>query len=309
MLAGPQDFASAAMMRLVGLGLRQQRLAVPVSVPHGAFVPRVQKSDVLAGIMAAHGPRAILRIADAARSMSPEPVVLALSRARGLPDLMDRWHRLERFSHGRHTVAVDPGGGNALRLTHRARDDGPAPSVAESLLVFGVLAVLAEMTARVQVTLTTDAGEVWREGGLWLNPVAPMPGASVILTCAPADKAAPARRPPSAPASWQMDPLARMRRLVTSDPVRRWTLADVAAEAGTSPRTLQRRLGENAATFSRLVSEARVQVAASHLCQAKDRALAEIGFIAGFADHAHFTRIFGQFVGTTPSSFRADFSR
>lgn len=130
-----QDFASAAMMRLVVLGLKQQGISVPVSVPTGAHVPRAQKSDVLAGVMAVHGPRAILRIADGARAMAPEPVVQALSRARDIPDLMDRWHRLERFSHGRHTVDVSYLGPAGMRLTHRAQDDGPAPSVAESLLV------------------------------------------------------------------------------------------------------------------------------------------------------------------------------
>ena len=37
--------------------------------------------------------------------------------------------------------------------------------------------------------------------------------------------------------------------------------------------------------------------------------LAEIGFIAGFADQAHFARTFSRAVGTTPSGYRADFGQ
>ena len=62
-------------------------------------------------------------------------------------------------------------------------------------------------------------------------------------------------------------------------------------------------------SFSRLVTEARVEVAAMHLCRANGPGLAEIGFIAGFADQAHFARTFSRAVGTTPSSYRADFGQ
>lgn len=300
-----QDFASATMMRLVVLGLKRQGISMPVSMPNGAHVPRAQKHELLTSVMEAQGPRAILNIADAAYAMSPEPVVQALTRARDIDDLMDRWHRLERFSHGRHTVASERLGLADIRLTHRSRDrNGAAPSVAESLLVLGLLAILAEMTGSTEVTMTTETGDVWRQGGAWRDPVVPVRGRSVILT-APA-----AAQPTNASAATHAsDPVAELRERLVSDPLRRWTLANLAAEAGTSPRTLQRRLRERSASFSRLVSEARVQVAATHLCKAKGPALAEIGFIAGFADQAHFARAFNRAVGTTPSSYRADFGR
>jgi AraC-like DNA-binding protein len=91
--------------------------------------------------------------------------------------------------------------------------------------------------------------------------------------------------------------------------MRRWTLANLAAETSSSPRTLQRRLTERSTSFSRLVTDARIEVAATHLCKANGPALAEIAFIAGFADQAHFARTFSRTVGTTPSSYRADFGR
>lgn len=300
-----QDFASAAMMRLVALGLARQGIAVPMSPPQGAHVPRPQKSDVLAGVMAVHGPKAILSIADAARSMAPEPVVQALTQAKDMGDLWDRWHRLERFSHGRHTVVTEGLDDTSFRLSHRARQAGPAPSVADSLLVLGLLTILAEMTGSVDITLTNaDTGAVWRSHGVWRDPVVPERIGSVILTAGSATPAAHAERE-----GIETDPMAVLRKRLARDPLRRWTVAELAAAAGTSPRTLQRRLTEHSTSFSRLVTEARVQVAATHLCQKNGPALAEIGFLAGFADQAHFARSFSRAVGTTPSSYRADFGR
>jgi hypothetical protein len=121
------DFASAAMMRLVAAGLSRQGISVPVATSATAHVPlagqaRCAECDVLAR----HGPLAILSIADAAPSMAPEPVVQALTHAKDMPDLMDRWHRLERFSHGRHRVASEQLGADSFRLTHQARDEWPA---------------------------------------------------------------------------------------------------------------------------------------------------------------------------------------
>jgi AraC-like DNA-binding protein len=300
-----QDFASAAMMRLVALGLARQGIAAPMSPPKGAHVPRPQKSDVLAGVLAVHGPKAILSIADAARSMAPEPVVQALTQAKDMGDLWDRWHRLERFSHGRHTVVTERLDDTNFRLSHRARQAGPAPSVADSLLVLGLLTILAEMTGSIDITLTTaETGAVWRSHGVWRDPVVPERIGSVILTAGSATRPAPAER-----GDIETDPIAGLRKSLARDPLRRWTVAELAAATGTSPRTLQRRLTEHSTSFSRLVTEARVQVAATHLCQKKGPALAEIGFLAGFADQAHFARSFSRAVGTTPSSYRADFGR
>jgi transcriptional regulator GlxA family with amidase domain len=169
--------------------------------------------------------------------------------------------------------------------------------------VLGVLTILAEMIGSADVTLASDAGEVWRAGGVWHVPAPPHAMGSVIL-------AAPARRMPRhGPGAVVEDPIDGLRRRLAADPVRRWTLADLAAEAATSPRTLQRRLARESVTFSRLVSEARLQVAAAHLCDAGGPGLAEIGFLAGFSDQAHFARIFHRNVGTTPSSYRAEFGR
>lgn len=298
------DFASAAMMRLVAAGLSRQGISIPVPTSATAHVSRMAKRDVLGDVLAHHGPLAILSIADAARSMAPEPVVQALTCAKDMPDLMDRWHRLERFSHGRHTIAVEQLGPDSFRLNHRARDARPPPSFVESLLVLGLLTILAEMTGSTDVTLKTAAGEVWRRHGKWHIPGPSSSIASVVLTTATVRGTAELHD-----ANLVSDPVSGLRNRLVADPVRRWTVANLASKCGTSARTLQRRLTERSLSFSRLVTDARVEVAASHLCKANGPALAEIAFIAGFADQAHFARTFSRAVGRTPSGYRADFGQ
>ena len=221
------DFASAAMMRLVAAGLSRQGISVPVPTSATAHVPLASKRDVLSEVLARHGPLAILSIADAAPSMAPEPVVQALTHAKDMPDLMDRWHRLERFSHGRHRVAVEHLGADSLRLTHQARDSGPPPSLAESLLVLGLLAVLSEMVGSAAVTLTDATGAVWRSHGKWHCPDLKQGVGSVILTAMGKAKAAAEMATGPDP-----DPVSSLRKRLVADPVRRWTVAGLAAETG-----------------------------------------------------------------------------
>lgn len=298
------DFASAAMMRLVAAGLSRQGISIPVPTTPTAHVSLGDKRDVLGAVLAKHGPLAILKINDAAPLMAPEPVVQALTRATDMPDLFDRWHRLERFGHGRHRVDAEQLGQDSFRLTHRARVHGPQPGPAESLLVLGLLTVLAEMTGSADVTLNTAAGAVWRSEGKWHAPGTTQGIGSVVLTSVPTSRTVEVHD-----CRQKSDLIARLRGHLVADPVRRWTLATLAAKTGTSQRTLQRRLSERSASFSRLVTDARIEVAATHLCKAKGPGLAEIAFIAGFSDQAHFARSFSRSVGTTPSSYRADFGR
>jgi AraC-like DNA-binding protein len=306
-MTGPvdgSDFASAAMMRLVAAGLSRQGIPIPLPASTNAHVPLTAKRDVLGGVLARHGPLAVLSIADAARSMPPEPVVQALARSRDMADLMDRWHRLERFSHGRHKVQTEVIGANSFRLTHHARDDGPPPTLAESLLVIALLTVLAEMIGSTDVMLADTTGAVWRRHGKWQIPdmTRGIGSANLIATSKP-------RAAGITVEGLERDPVSNLRLRLVADPVRRWTVASLAAETGASARTLQRRLTERSVSFSRLVAEARVEVAASHLCKSDGPTLAEIAFIAGFADQAHFTRTFSRVVGTAPGGYRSDFGQ
>jgi AraC-like DNA-binding protein len=290
------------MMRLVAAGLARLDIGVHQPSPSGAHVPRSQKRAVLETILETHGAKAVLSIADAARHMPPEPVVQALLLARDAGDLLARWSRLERFSHGRHEIETQNLERDVFRLTHRARDKGPPPSTSETLLVLAVLTILAEMIGSAKVSLATEAGEIWRENGVWRASSATT--CCVVLVASPPSTSDQRER--SIPEQGLVEGL---RQRLAADPVRRWTIEAMAAEAGAAPRTLQRHLAERSVSFSRLVGETRLQVAASYLTSPERPGLAEIGFLAGYSDQAHFTRSFTRAVGTTPSTYRADFSR
>jgi AraC-like DNA-binding protein len=294
-------FASAAMIRLVAAGLARQGIEGPKR-PAGAHVPQTTKRAALERVMAEHGVLAVLRICNAARDMRLEPVVLALRRARDVPDLMDRWQRLERFSHARHRVRITPVEPGAFDLIHHARDDGPPPVAAESLLVLGLLAILAEIVTGGNVTLSAADGGPWRADGTWRAPARDRPVHTARLAaeaeCRPDDVV---------PFSEFTDPIETLRRRILADPTGRWTLPVAARATAMSERTLQRRLAADQSTFSRLVNEVRMEAAASYLCDGEAPGLSEIGFLTGHADQAHFTRSFKRAVGTTPSQYRQEF--
>ena len=81
------------------------------------------------------------------------------------------------------------------------------------------------------------------------------------------------------------------------------TLEKAARLAGTSARTLQRRLDEEGVTYSQLLEELRHDLAV-YLLRDPGRQAAEISQELGYRDPAIFTRAFRRWTGTTPSRFR-----
>lgn len=77
----------------------------------------------------------------------------------------------------------------------------------------------------------------------------------------------------------------------------------VAHLAGTSTRTLQRRLGEEGLTYVRVVSQARLRLARRLLAD-PDRKIIDVALDLGYSDPAHFTRAFRGWTGVSPTEFR-----
>jgi AraC-like DNA-binding protein len=77
----------------------------------------------------------------------------------------------------------------------------------------------------------------------------------------------------------------------------------VARELAMSGRTLQRRLADLGYTFNALADEVRDATARLYLEQ-PDMALAEIGYLLGFADQSTFNRAFKRWTGVTPKQAR-----
>lgn len=73
--------------------------------------------------------------------------------------------------------------------------------------------------------------------------------------------------------------------------------------AGTSVRTLQRRLRQYNTNYSELIQQTRFEVA-SRLLRETDEKIINIAYEVGYEDPAHFTRAFGQMTGISPSEYR-----
>jgi AraC-like DNA-binding protein len=80
-------------------------------------------------------------------------------------------------------------------------------------------------------------------------------------------------------------------------------LESVAKQLGMSPRTLQRRLGEQSAIFNEVLDTMRFGAAKSYLAQ-RNIAATEIAYLLGFAEQSSFNRAFKRWAGQTPGEFR-----
>lgn len=78
----------------------------------------------------------------------------------------------------------------------------------------------------------------------------------------------------------------------------------VAKALGLSPRTLQRRLGDQGTTYQKLLDEVR-HLSARRLLAHTDLGAGEVAFLLGFEELNSFTRAFHGWEGTTPARWRA----
>lgn len=299
------DFAAAAMMRLIGLGLEQQGLAMGgAKAPATAHVPLGEKRALADALLAAHGPEVLLRVGEAVEIAPAEPVMIALDLARDPFDLVSRWQRLERFIHSRHRVRIEGQGVRGLVLRHVALAPHPPPHPGEDLLVFGLLIALIRRSGAADLRARLQGDRIWclrREKWSKLSR-------SKDFSCWELDwtgvgVAARHDQRHDIDGDW----VKAGRHAIAADPGRGWTLALLAEELRISRRSLQRRLGEGGATFSSLLAVTRLNAASQRLGTSQS-SLAEVGYACGFSDQAHFAREFKRHIGTTPSSFRTQFA-
>ena len=96
----------------------------------------------------------------------------------------------------------------------------------------------------------------------------------------------------------------RAKLVLTSDPARRWTLAEIAAEVGGSPVHLTRVFQSvEGMPLYRYQRHLRLARALDLLSEYDD--LTALGLDLGFSSHSHFTSAFREVYDTTPSEFRA----
>ena len=98
--------------------------------------------------------------------------------------------------------------------------------------------------------------------------------------------------------------LARFEALIEAHHLARWGVADYAQALAVTPTHLSRitrqATGQPASRLidDRLIREARRQLVYTNL------QVATIAYALGFADPAHFSRVFSRATGTSPRAFR-----
>lgn len=295
------DYASAAF---VGLILRQMAaagIALPADLQVGAAPggpPQVTldlKRRLLAHACGIAGPAFVIDVGQGIHAVPNDPTLDVLRRAGDPAGLLDRWARLEKYHHSHHRVDVLQIGEGIAHLRHRSLR-GPAPSALESLAVLGLLVALLQAIGCDGLEAYLGDEPAVRQG-------------RAVLTAQPAG-----------PADWQLRWTAVRRdkrilpppqpglidqlyALLDDDPVRPWPIDVAAGAIGLSPRDLQRRLHRQGASYSGILRDARVRRAARAMLDTSG-SLAEIGYAAGFADQAHFTREFRRILGASPAEWR-----
>jgi AraC family transcriptional regulator len=100
----------------------------------------------------------------------------------------------------------------------------------------------------------------------------------------------------------------RAKVLLASDLSRRWTLAEIAAQVGGSPVYLTQAFSlVEGVPLYRYQLRLRLARALDLLRDADD--LTSLGLELGFSSHSHFTALFRETYGRTPSGLRADLRR
>ncbi|MEO6917843.1 MAG: AraC family transcriptional regulator [Collimonas sp.] len=95
----------------------------------------------------------------------------------------------------------------------------------------------------------------------------------------------------------------RAKLVLTSDPARRWTLAEIAAETGGSPVYLTQVFQQvEGMPLYRYQTQLRLARALDLIGQYDD--LSALGLDLGFSSHSHFSAAFRQAYGRSPSAFK-----
>ena len=265
-----------------------------------AIVPEAAKLDLVARVMARHGPGLLLAVGQYLRAADETPALTVLLHSADPDVLAGKWMRLERYHHAFHRTRiapVAPAGWDCCR----AGGEVP-PSLGANCLIAGLLLGLAgavglqdaRLELGTQVLRPADLRGVILPSGETLR--------RFRVRWSPERVAEePARGEGVEAAGGALS--ERLADLLAGDIGRSWRLGDAAARLALSGRSLQRRLNAEGRSFSSVLRRARMR-RATELLTGVDTGLAEIGYCCGYADQAHFQRDFRRATNLTPGAFR-----
>ncbi len=301
-----QDFASAAMIRVIQAGAARLGLPAMGYATTEQRVPLQDKRALVGQVLRTGGWSALLQLVKGVHDVKDDPLMHLLVQPGQPWRVLGAWLRLERYLHSRHRIAQTRVSDCSVLHRHTGRVEGAAPLVAESWLVLGVLAALLERSGCQDVQASLQgASPLLRAGRVvataeQLNAWSVGGNAQAWQLTWRAGHALPAA------------PFITAQASTLKEQVTRWVfetdnwqpdVGEVASALSLSRRSLQRKLGAQGTRFVDVVGQARVQ-RASHMLAHSQSPLAEIGFVSGYTDQAHFCRDFKRRCGLSPKSFR-----
>lgn len=306
------DFASTVMIRILAAGMRLHGMTPPALPAEGARVTLGHKRELVASAVAQGGWACLPLLGQGVEAIRGDPVHQALVGCTTAVDLLERWCRLERYIHSRHRIRVAADSAGGLRVSHHSLRSAEPPLPAENLVVLGVLAAALQEAGLQQVHVAVAGTPIYPQG----DAVA----LQAIVAAGQTDQwhfrwqEGDAHGRPWQPVGAALDSdiltgpaLARkLGRIALDDLMQVPPLAQAARQLGMAQRSLQRQLAASGLSYSGVVTEVRCRAAAWHLMRSADGP-AGTGFVCGFSDQAHFTRVFHRQVGVPPSRYRKEF--
>jgi len=312
------DFASAAMVGVMLKGMARLGLDTrPVqhlAQAEGAHIPLHAKQTLVAAALAQGGWANLLHLGQGFHDLADAPLHRALASAPDAATLLARWCRLEKYVHSRHRVVCLQMGPQQATLQHVSLAPHLPPKAAEDLVVLGLLCALLQALGLQQVRAQVQGVDVFPQAdaralhtlahhghtGVWtLHWAAPPPSVST---------APPSTQPPQDLCQALTWPALAQQCATTllGDLMHPHTVESMAHLLGLSTRSLQRHLHTHGLRFSQIAAEVRLRAAAWWLLETP-LSLAEIGFVCGYADQAHFNRCYKRHTGLAPGAYRSSF--
>ncbi|WP_070963266.1 helix-turn-helix transcriptional regulator [Vibrio sonorensis] len=297
-------FASRAMMDIMLSGLKLHHIAYTgvLFQSNAARIPLTTKREFLYRVREEHGLAVLLKLGRGAALHLNDPMGRALVPQSDVANLFSRWQRLERYVHANHYTEIELRDENAV-VKHLSRTGEP-PKLAEDLAVLGLMCALVAQSGARDVELYT---------GSKLDKLAyRYTGNEVDCSVLNADQrwkicwkeSKKEYSTHNVPINDNQTWAFRARMSIEAIGLIDCNLDKVAKHQCVSVRSLQRHLSNEGVKFAQLLQDMRVSRAAE-LVMESDSCLAEIGFLCGFSDQAHFTRVFTQWNGMSPKAYLA----
>lgn len=298
-----EDFAGALVLSMVRRALERQSIGLHLPPPpRGRTIRLAEKRAFLDAALSAHGPEAILHVAEVVPDFAAHPVAGVFAGCRSPGDVVASWFAIERYFHSRHRTRLLDGDASRIVMEHYDMR-GSAVAAGDSLAVAGIILGVLRWRGAQDATLAFEdrptavgsgapPGAARRWAIYWTRFDPPLAAGEDLVPAVDAGG-----RPLS-------DPLvARLFASQVAAPHARRPAAQTARACGLSLRTLQRRLAEAGWTLGDVVASARIH-AATRLLAATDTPLALVGLLSGYSDQPHFQRAFRAAVGPTPAEYR-----